>query len=385
MTIRQTYEAKARSGAIEKDPAQLQVIDILDALRDELEAYVPARKSAALGWLFGSKRDSTPPKGLYIWGGVGRGKSMLMDLFYEQADVAKKRRVHFHAFMGEVHAAIFRHRQALKRGTATGEDPIEPVAEGIANRASLLCFDEFSITDIADAMILGRLFKVLFARGVVIVATSNVEPSMLYKDGLNRALFLPSIAMLEEHMDVFHLESRSDYRMEKLAGAECFHVPADEKARAELDGIFTTLTGATSGQPATLKVLGRTIAVPQARGKVARFSFDDLCGKPLGAQDYLAIARRYESVILDAIPILSASQRNEAKRFIILIDTFYEARVKLFASAAALPGELFEAADGDEAFEFRRTVSRLNEMRSKDYMVLPHVGGEADDSAIVDT
>ncbi len=386
MTILQTYEAKARSGTIDADAAQLQVIGILDALRDELEAYVPARKSAALGWLFGAKRDSAPPKGLYIWGGVGRGKSMVMDLFYEQADVGKKRRVHFHAFMGEVHAAIFRHRQALKKGTVKGEDPIEPVAEEIANRATLLCFDEFSINDIADAMILGRLFKVLFARGVVIVATSNVEPSMLYKDGLNRALFLPSIAMLEDHMDVFHLEARADYRMEKLAGAETFHVPADAKARARLDEILETLTGAASGRSTTLKVLGRTISVREERGKAARFTFDDLCGKPLGAQDYLAIARRYRSVVIDDIPVLKASQRNEAKRFIILIDTFYEAHVKLFASAAALPAEIFKATDGVEAFEFQRTISRLNEMRSKDYMALSHASGEADDGGdIVDT
>ena len=377
MAIRKLYEGKIQGGHIERDLAQQRVVDALEALATKLDGYLPARKSSALGWLFGSTPQSSAPRGLYIWGGVGRGKSMLMDMFFDEADVGKKRRVHFHAFMAEVHAAIFKHRQALKKGLVKGEDPIEPVAEGIATTASLLCFDEFTITDIADAMILGRLFKVLFTRGVVIVATSNVEPKNLYKEGLNRALFLPSIELLEEHMQVIFLESRADYRMEKLAGAETYHVPLGDPARAALDAAFKTLTGHTGGNPTTIKVLGRMVPVPQSRGNVARFSFADLCEHPLGAQDYLAIARRYHSVVIDDIPVLKASQRNEAKRFIILIDAFYEAHIKLFASAAAEPAELFEAQDGREAFEFQRTVSRLKEMRSSDYMALPHGrGGE---------
>lgn len=388
MSIRLLYDARVRDGHVERDAAQVKVVGILDALCEELHGYSPARKTAALGWLFGSKPEASAPRGLYIWGGVGRGKSMLMDMFFDEADAAKKRRVHFHAFMAEVHAAIFKHRQAFRKGLVKSEDPIQPVAESIANEATLLCFDEFTITDIADAMILGRLFKVLFARGVVIVATSNVEPARLYEDGLNRSLFLPSIALIEQHMDVIHLESRTDFRMEKLAGAKTFYVPADAEAEAALTAAFKTLTGRESGNPTTLKVLGRSIDIPQSRGNVARFTFADLCEKPHGAQDYLAIARRYHSVVVDAIPVLKATQRNEAKRFIILIDAFYEAHIKLFASAAAEPDHLFEAEDGREAFEFKRAVSRLNEMRSADYMALPHGRGGAMRSGtigIVDT
>lgn len=389
MPIRHHYEARVRAGDIERDPAQEKVVALLDALREELDGYSPARKTAALGWLFGAKPDSAAPKGLYIWGGVGRGKSMLMDMFFESAEVAKKRRVHFHAFMAEVHAAIFKYRQALKKGTVKGDDPIGPIAENIAAHATLLCFDEFIVTDIADAMILGRLFKVLFTHGVVIVATSNVEPVNLYRDGLNRSLFLPSIELIEQHMDVIQLESRTDFRMEKLAGTETFHVPADEAAHAALTAAFKTLTGRETGNPTRLKVLGRAIEVPQSRGNVARFSFKDLCGKPLGAQDFLAIARRYHSVVVDDIPMINAAQRDEAKRFIILIDAFYEAHIKLFASAAAEPAELFDGDDGREAFEFQRTVSRLNEMRSADYMALPHGRDEAmrggERAGIVDT
>ena len=377
MPIRQTYESKVRDGQIERDAAQQVVMARLDDLGGALEGYSPVRKSAALGWLFGAKANGAPPRGLYIWGGVGRGKSMLMDMFFDGAKVAKKRRVHFHAFMGEVHAAIFRYRQALKNGTVKGEDPIEPVAEEIALQATLLCFDEFTITDIADAMILGRLFKILFTRGVVVVATSNVKPVDLYSDGLNRPLFLPSIELIEEHMDVVHLQSRADFRMEKLAGAVTFHVPADAQARAALTATFKTLTGHETGNPASLKVLGHSIEVPQARGNVARFSFRELCDKPLGAQDFLAIARRYHSVVIDDIPVIQASQRNEAKRFIILIDAFYEAHIKLFASAAAKPAQLFAGEDGREVFEFQRTISRLNEMQSTEYMALPHGRGGA--------
>lgn len=386
MPIRNVYDAKVRDGQIERDAAQDRIVTRLDALCEALESYSPARKSAALGWLFGSKPAGQAPRGLYIWGGVGRGKSMLMDMFFDSAQLSKKRRVHFHAFMAEVHAAIFKYRQALKKGEVKGEDPIGPVAEGIAKDATLLCFDEFTVTDIADAMILGRLFKVLLERGVVVVATSNVAPENLYRDGLNRDLFLPSIELIVARMDVVKLESRADYRMEKLAGAETFHVPAGDDARAALTAAFKFLTGRETGPVASLKVLGRSIEVPQSRGNVARFSFHDLCEKPLGAQDYLAIAKRYHSVIVDDIPVLKASQRNEAKRFIILIDAFYESHIKFFASAAALPENLFEAEDGREAFEFQRTVSRLNEMRSGDYMGLPHgAHGQDNTTGIVDT
>ena len=390
MPIRSLYEAKVRDGHIERDAAQEKVVGLLDALCDRIDGYSPARKSSALGWLFGGKTNgsnatSGAPKGLYIWGGVGRGKSMLMDMFFERADVGKKRRVHFHAFMAEVHSDIFKYRQALKRGEVKGEDPIEPVAEAIARTCALLCFDEFTITDIADAMILGRLFKVLFAHGVVVVATSNVEPTELYRDGLNRLLFLPSIDLLLAHMDVVELASRADYRMEKLAGQPTFHVPAGIASQEALTATFKTLTGRDGGRPASVRVLGREVAVPEARGSVARFGFADLCAKPLGANDYLAIANAYRSVIVDDIPVLKASQRNEAKRFIVMIDAFYEARTKFFASAAARPAKLFEADEGREAFEFQRTISRLNEMQSEDYMALPAPTGARDQTGIVET
>jgi cell division protein ZapE len=389
MSIRSQYEAQVRAGHIDRDTAQEAVVIRLDRLNTALENYQPARKSAALGWLFGAKSDATTPKGLYIWGGVGRGKSMLMDMFFDKAALTRKRRVHFHAFMAEVHREIFAWRQALKKGLVKGEDPIEPVADKIAKNAWLLCFDEFTITDIADAMILGRLFKAFFARGVVIVATSNVEPSQLYREGLNRQLFLPSIALIEERMDVLKLEARTDFRMEKMAGAETFHVPADAAAREALTEAFLTLTGAREGEPSTMRVLGRKVAIPQARGGVARFGFADLCGAPLGAQDYLVIAQRFQTVLIDDIPVLKVSQANEAKRFIILIDTLYEAHVNLIASAQAPPGELFLAKEGREAFEFARTVSRLNEMRSLDYIARPHGRAEImtgiDTEGIVDT
>ncbi len=373
-SIRSQYDSEVRVGHIDRDAAQEVVVQKLDALNAALGTYQPARKSAALGWVFGAK-PKTVPQGLYIWGGVGRGKSMLMDMFFDRAAVPKKRRVHFHAFMAEVHGEIFAWRQALKKGWVKGEDPIEPVADEIAKGAWLLCFDEFTITDIADAMILGRLFKALFARGVVVVATSNVEPQHLYEGGLNRSLFLPSIALIEAKMAVLKLDSRTDFRLEKMAGSATFHVPADASAHAALTRTFRALTGSDEGRPTTMKVLGRTIDIPQSRGNVARFSFADLCEAPLGAQDYLAVARRYHTVLIDDIPVLQASQANEAKRFIILIDAFYEAHIKLFASAAALPPELFAATEGREAFEFARTVSRLIEMQSSDYMALPHGRG----------
>ena len=294
MPIRQQYEARVRAGGLERDTAQAQIVALLEALGEELDGYAPARKSSALGWLVRAKAGDAP-KGLYVWGGVGRGKSMLMDMFFDHVAVAKKRRVHLHAFMAEVHAAIYAHRQAVKRGTAKGEDPIEPVAESIARSAHLLCFDEFTVTDIADAMIIGRLFKVLFSRGVVVVATSNVDPDDLYKDGLNRSLFLETIELIHTHMDVVKLESRTDYRMEKLAGSKTFHVPDDAEAEAALTKTFEMLTGRPSGKPGVLKINGRELAVPQTRGNVARFAFADLCDKPLGAQDYLAVAKRFHS------------------------------------------------------------------------------------------
>ncbi len=380
-TLASRYDALVASGAIERDPAQTVLVRRFDALAARLGEHQMAQKSSALGWLFGRRSPPVAPKGLYVWGSVGRGKTMLMDLFFEALPVRRKRRVHFHSFMSDVHDRIHAYRQALKAGTVKGDDPIGPVAATLAEEAWVLCFDEFTVTDIADAMILGRLFTALFALGVVVVATSNVEPERLYEGGLNRTLFLPFIALLQERMEVLRLDARTDFRLEKLAGSPVYHVPADEHARAALDQAFRKLTGRRRGDPVRLSVKGRVVEVPEAAGGVARFGFEDLCARPLGASDYLAIAQDFHTLILDGIPKMAFEQRNEAKRFIILIDTLYETRVKLLASAEAEAPDLYRAETGREAFEFDRTVSRLIEMRSEDYLSLPHGREDAGGSA----
>jgi cell division protein ZapE len=380
------YQTLIRSGRFERDPAQEAILDRLDALAVRLEGYRPAKKAGALGWLFAA-RPSEPIRGLYIWGPVGRGKSMLMDMFFETAPVQRKRRVHFHAFMADVHARIHVWRQERKAGrTNGGDDPIAPVAEALAREAWLLCFDEFTVTDIANAMILGRLFAALFEQGVVVVATSNVEPDELYKDGLNRALFLPFLELMRQHMDVVRLEARTDFRLEKLRESSVYHVPADDRAHTALSQAFEALTGRAQGTPTTLRVLGHPIPVPEAAANVARFSFADLCEKPLGATDFLALARTFHTIVLDEIPIIEATQRNEAKRFINLIDALYDRHVKLIASAAAEPQELYLGRDNREAFEFERTASRLVEMRSPEYLAQAHgARGAGDLSGLVET
>lgn len=389
LSLLDLYTNEIRQGRIEQDRAQTGAVGRLDVLRQHLDHYRPARKSGALGWLMGKKTPAAKPQGLYIWGAVGRGKTMLMDMFFEAVEIPRKRRVHFHSFMAAIHAKIFVWRQAHKRGEVKGDDPIAPIAENLAKEAWLLCFDEFAVTDIADAMILGRLFTALFSAGVVIVATSNVDPDELYKDGLNRALFLPFIAMIKDRMEILRLDARTDFRLEKMAGQPVYFVPPGPKAEAELTRAFKTLTGMETGNPVSLPVLGRQVLVPQARNHVARFDFAGLCASPLGPADYLAIAHRFHTVLIDAIPILQPSQRNEAKRFITLIDTFYDCHVKLIASAEAEPSALYLAAEGREAFEFARTVSRLIEMRSEAYLALPHGSadsiGSGNSSGLVET
>ena len=371
-SITAQYAAGVAAGKVERDPAQLAVVDRLARLEGDIIEHRLARKSSSLGWLFARDKKQASLKGLYIYGEVGRGKTMLMDLFYEVSPVQRRRRAHFHEFMIDVHERVHGLRQKMKVGEHAGEDPIELVAKDLAREAWLLCFDEFHVTDIADAMILGRLFAQLFTRGVVVVATSNVAPVDLYKDGLNRALFVPFIDMLEAHMDIVRLASRTDFRLEKLAGLAVWHVPADEAADAALDDAWRRLARENDGAAQELALKGRTIHVPRAAMGVARFSFHDLCEQPLAAADYLRIAHEYHTIILDHIPVMTFDNRNAAKRFIILIDTLYDMNVKLIASAAAEPDALYRADEGYEAQEFRRTASRLIEMRSEEYLARPH-------------
>jgi cell division protein ZapE len=386
--IAERYRALVSDRGFEFDPAQVELARKLDALAAKLKGYKAEGKPNGFSRLFGMK-PAESPRGLYIYGPVGRGKTMLMDMFFDAVEAPRKRRAHFHAFMADVHARLHQWRQALKRGEVEGEDSIAPVATELAREASLLCFDEFSVRDIADAMILGRLFTALFAAGVVVAATSNVAPDELYKDGLNRALFLPFIALIRERLDVIELNARTDYRLEKLKRAPVYYTPLGPKADAALDAAFLALTGHQRGEPARIELLGRHLDAPQAIDGVARFDFDALCRRPLGAADYLKLAQRFHTIIVDRVPVIGASERNEAKRFIILIDALYDMRVKLIASAAGEPETLYSAGDGAEAFEFARTASRLFEMRSADYLALPHgreSGAQAGDlGGIVET
>jgi cell division protein ZapE len=372
MSVRELYEALIVTKKIERDPAQEQLLTQLTDLEERVVAHRSARRANPVGWLFGSRDNDGTAKGLYIHGDVGRGKTMLMDLFFEASPVVRKRRAHFHEFMADVHERVREFRQQIKDGAIEDEDPIRLAAAQIAEESWLLCFDEFHVTDIADAMILGRLFTRMFELGVVVVATSNVAPDELYKGGLNRSLFLPFIATLERQMDVVRLDARTDFRLEKLEGQKVWYVPAGDDASAALDQAWRRLVGSTSGMPQELSVKGRRLRIPRAAMGVARFFFNDLCEQPLGASDYLRIAHEFHTLIVDRIPMMGYEQRNAAKRFIILIDTLYDHAVKFIASAAAEPDALYQASEGYEANEFKRTASRLIEMRSRSYLALPH-------------
>ncbi|MGB3624588.1 MAG: cell division protein ZapE [Henriciella sp.] len=367
MSVETAYRARIDSGQLVEDPAQLDAARKLDSVLQRL-------KNAPSGGLF---RKEPHIRGLYMWGGVGRGKSMLMDLFHELSPVASKR-VHFHEFMGRVHdeMAAWRdmddgeRRRAAHRVRKAGNDPIAPVAKLIASEAKLLCFDEFQVTQIADAMILGRLFEDLFERRVTVVATSNRHPDELYKDGLNRQLFLPFIETIKDQCEVFHLAAETDYRLERLKEAPVWHVMTGAEAEARLDKAFDRLTLGAHANQCFLHVKGRKLLVPREAAGVARFSFEELCARPLGARDYLAIAANFHTVLIDAIPTLTREKRNEAARFVALIDALYEARVKLVATAEADADDLYPSGDG--SFEFQRTASRLHEMRSEEYLALEH-------------
>lgn len=345
------YRARVAAGELTPDPVQEAVLPEFERIRADLAK--PVKKG-----LF-RKKAPEPIAGLYLWGGVGRGKSMLMDLFVESVDVPA-RRVHFHAFMQEIHAAM---HEVRKTGV---DDALAPVAKAVADEVRLLAFDEMQITDITDAMIVGRLFEALFAAGVVVVTTSNRVPDDLYKNGLNRQLFLPFIEQIKQQMVVHELASATDYRQDRLKGSKVFFYPLGTEARSQMDAIWRDLSGGES-TALELAVKGRVVVLPRFRNGIARVPFYDLCGKPLGAGDYLAIAEAVKLLMIDEIPALGRSNFNEAKRFVTLIDTLYEAGTRLVCSAAARPEMLY--LEGDGAFEFERTASRLQEMQSEDWAV----------------
>ena len=362
--LQAAYDARVSEGAIQPDPAQLSALKALVRLESELAH--PAKRA-----LFRKARPESR-RGVYLMGPVGRGKSMLMDLFYETVPVASKRRTHFHVFMGEIHRLIdaWRKGDAAARkarfGQSKGDDPIPPVADVVAERATLLCFDEFQVTDIADAMILGRLFQALFARGVTLVSTSNRHPDQLYKDGLNRQLFLPFIAMLKERTEVVSVAGPHDYRLDRLRAAGTWFSPIDPDHRRTFDTLWKQTIWPEEADGEAIEVLGRTLAFPNACGNLLRAGFAELCARPLGPNDYLAVADRFYTVFLEDVPQLSPAKREEARRFVILIDALYEARTRLIVLAEADPSKLYP--EGAGAFEFERTASRLQEMRSADWL-----------------
>jgi len=364
--LQAAYDARVREGSIRPDPAQAAALQPLIRLEADLEAAQP---KGGLKKLF-HKPESQ--RGVYLIGPVGRGKSMLMDLFFETSNVASRRRTHFHVFMGEIHRLIDAWRKGdaaarkAKFGQHKGDDPIPPIADYVAGEAKLLCFDEFQVTDIADAMILGRLFEALFARGVTLVATSNRLPDDLYKNGINRQLFLPFIDLLKTKVEVITIAGPHDYRLDRLRAAGTWFSPIDPDNERQFDALWREMLGPEEESGATVEVLGRKIHFPHATGGLLRASFASLCAVALGPNDYIAVAERFHTVFLDGLPKLGPNRREEARRLVILIDALYEARTHLIVLAEADPIKLYP--EGDGAFEFERTASRLQEMRSADWL-----------------
>ncbi|MDQ7018892.1 MAG: cell division protein ZapE [Robiginitomaculum sp.] len=366
------WRALVETRALEPDPAQERAAQMLSVLQGRLKGWKPGKRRMLFG------RPEPEPEGVYLYGGVGRGKSMLMDMFFETVPFTQKRRVHFHEFMLETHAALARWRKMDNRQRrqhqdfvrGVGDDPIAPVANAIAREAWLLCFDEMQVNDIADAMLLGRLFDQLFERGVIIVTTSNRPPDDLYKDGLNRQRFLPFIESIKSRLAVHALESARDYRLGKLREDTVYFSPLNDMTRMQINAISEKLTTGLAAHPRRISLAGRHWDIAQTAGGVARLDFDEVCEEARGSADYLELARQFHTLVLENVPILDESRLGAAKRFVALIDALYEARVKLIISAAALPEQLYQARTGD--FEFERTVSRLNEMQSSAYLAAGH-------------
>jgi cell division protein ZapE len=367
------YRARIAAGEIISDPAQAAAAERLQSLWVKLRGYDPNPKAPPngwVGWLLRRKQVDEAgehPNGLYLVGDVGRGKSMLMDLFFEAADVPRKKRIHFHEFMQSAHKRFHQ----IKRDNPEIDDPIPALADLIAAESALLCFDEFQVHDIVDAMILGRLFEALFSRLVVVVATSNTAPDDLFKGKPGRDAFLPFIALLKKNLDVLMLDAARDYRRERLHGLKAWYVPADSRADAAMDHVFAQLTEGEASHPSSLTISGRKLVIPLTANGVARFDFAALCAQNLGAGDYLALATHYQTILIDGIPRLSPDNFDVARRFVTLIDALYEHRVKIYASAAAMPDDLYRSGEGAAIFE--RTASRLEEMQSDTYLALPHL------------
>ena len=373
-----TAELRRRieAGDLFEDDAQIGAAEALDDLLARIEAQ-PVRKKSLFS------RDYVAPKGLYMWGGVGRGKSMLMDWFCDAAPMDDKKRVHFHEFMMKTHASINAWRKmdsiARKRSDfyvrGAGDDPIAPVAKQIASEAALLCFDEFHVTDITDAMILSRLFEALWSRGVIVVATSNRPPIDLYKNGLNRPLFEPFIEMMPQHLIIHEFAGKTDHRLRQLTAAPVYYSPLGPEADAGIEAAWKRLIGGAEPHPTTLTVQGRELLLRRTAAGTARASFTRLCADTLGPADYLRLSHAFQTLILENVPQMGPEKRNEAKRFVTLIDALYETRTKLVMSAAVEPSELYK--DGTGAFEFERTASRLIEMRSESYLAERRIMGES--------